>query len=108
MKSIRTKIAVAAALSMALTGTAVSASAATTAESAAPSSSIVASQAFATAAASGEEGQVSPQAIPAIVGTAFVSGAATAAGAAVGDWVAKKITGIWSVEQSVQDPTIFD
>ncbi|MFP7477267.1 hypothetical protein [Terribacillus saccharophilus] len=48
---------------------------------------------------------VEPQAVPAVVGTAFISGAATAAGAAVGDWVADKIIGIWSSEQ---DPVNSD
>ncbi|SHH14907.1 hypothetical protein [Virgibacillus chiguensis] len=42
---------------------------------------------------------VEPQAVPAVVGTAFLSGAAGAAGAKVGDWVADKIIGIFSVEE---------
>lgn len=42
---------------------------------------------------------VEPQAVPAVVGTAFLSGAAGAAGAKVGDWVADKVIGIFSVEE---------
>jgi hypothetical protein len=107
MKFTRTKIATAIALTIALAGTTAGASAAPVLASA-PESKIVASQAFAAAGADGDEGVVSPQAIPAVVATAFVTGAAGAAGAYVGNWVAKKITGIWSVQQEVQDPTIFD
>lgn len=48
---------------------------------------------------------VEPTAFPAVVGTAFLSGAAGAAGAKVGDWVADKVIGIFSVEE---DPVSED
>lgn len=49
-----------------------------------------------------------PNAVPAIVVTAFVTGAATAAGAKVGDWVADKVTGIWSADSTIDGNTDLD
>lgn len=94
------KIALSAVLTLGLASTSLVAAAAPAATPVASSSSIVAGQAFAAAAVAdtdGQDGSVSPQAVPAVVATAFVVGAASAAGAAVGAWVAGKIIGIWSV-----------
>ena len=56
--------------------------------------------------------EVEPNAVPAIVGTAFATGAAGAAGAAVGGWVADKLIGIFGsgdpVEAKAELDTIFD
>jgi len=53
-----------------------------------------------------------PEAFPAVVGAAvglpFVAGAANEAGKKVGGWVADKIIGIWSVDETVSEDVNFD
>lgn len=105
----RSKFAVGAVLTLAMCSSAAGAYAASPGLSAEPKSAIVASQAFASAA--GPEalrGAAEPAAVPAVVATAFVSGAAGAAGAKVGGWVADKVTGIWSLPGEAMDDSIFD
>ncbi|EPR76738.1 hypothetical protein ADILRU_0921 [Leifsonia rubra CMS 76R] len=72
----------------------------------------MAGQVFAVAAVADpddQDGAASPQAIPAVVATAFVVGAASAAGAAVGAWVAGKVIGIWNVaDETPVAVTAFD
>ncbi|MER8026785.1 hypothetical protein SLW73_17070 [Glutamicibacter protophormiae] len=72
--------------------------------------SLLASNAFSVAAESNphEKGVAEPQAIPAVVATAFLAPAAAAAGEKVGGWVADKLIGIWSAEPANTDPYAFD
>lgn len=98
MKSLP-KLALGVVLTIGLASTSVAATAAPAITQSA-STSIVAGQAFAAAAAATPDGAddvATPQVVPAVVATAFVTGAASAAGAAVGAWVAGKIIGIWNV-----------
>ncbi|BCC45045.1 hypothetical protein bcgnr5378_31410 [Bacillus cereus] len=44
---------------------------------------------------------VKPLAVPAVVASAFLTGAAGAAGAKVGDWVADKIIGKWKYSDTI-------
>ncbi len=103
-----TSAAVAAATAGALmlgTGSASAASTASPATPAASSSSATpyaASQAFGVAAKDTQRSDlVQPTAIPAIVGTAFVAGAAYGAGKVVAGWAAKKVIGRWDVPTSL-------
>lgn len=65
----------------------------------APAPTYAASAAFAVAAQDAErQHDASPEAIPAVVGTAFIAGAAAGAGKVVAGWAAKKVIGRWSIE----------
>ena len=111
MRKVLPKVAIAAAMTLGLAMTPITANAAPS-QHHATTSTIVASQAFAAAAVAGDNesnGVATPQVVPAVVATAFITGAASAAGAAVGAWVAGKIIGLWDVaEVTPVSVTAFD
>ena len=82
---------------------------ATTTPSAAISApTYTASTAFGVAAKDhGRSDAMQPTAIPAIVGTAFVAGAAYGAGKVVAGWAAKKVIGRWDSPTTLQ-PSMLD
>ena len=89
-------------------GTAATASSASGSVEAAPAPTYAASQAFDLAANDVvRDDSVAPTAIPAIVGTAFVAGAAAGAGKVVAGWAAKKVIGTWKLEPSL-DASMLD
>lgn len=91
-----------------LLGAAGSASASTGSTEAAKAPAYAASQAFEIAAADlVRDDTVAPTAIPAIVGTAFVAGAAAGAGKVVAGWAAKKVIGRWDIQPTLE-PTQLD
>ncbi len=70
---------------------------------------LVASEAFSIAAQDvTREDTAAPAAIPAVVATAFVSGAAAGAGKVVAGWAAKKVIGIWDTQETVLAETMLD
>lgn len=76
---------------------------------AAGESTYTASAAFAQAAQQPETNQeVEPAAIPAVVGTAFVTGAAAGAGKVVAGWAAQKIIGTWELPEATLEMTQLD
>ena len=97
MKKNRSALAAVVAGAMVLGSTSPALAAETS--TAAPTSTYAASTAFQVAAQDVTvDGEASPTAVPAIVGTAFVAGAAAGAGKVVAGWAAKKVIGIWGAD----------
>lgn len=96
MKKNRSTLAAVVAGAM-LLGTSSPALAVESPSAAAPATTYSASAAYQVAAQDVTvDGEASPTAVPAIVGTAFVAGAAAGAGKVVAGWAAKKVIGIWA------------